>query len=532
MKQVGRLFRLLFDEKFDFFKKNTNRKKAFSSILKYFIVFFATTAICYYAFFRIRLYGINLDEGVLGLIILVTQIIAFFMSLGGIISNLYNSKDSELLMCMPVTHNQIFITKLMVMYVSEFIHNLLYFSPIFISFGLNSNMNSIYYILMPLYLLILPIVPMALAAFVSVPFYKVFSFIKERLALAVITVLVLSGTGIYLYVNLITKIFTNINIVGQQLQVIIKINKWLRDFSSSNYLFTKIATSMNGNMTYITLPILIITSAILMVLSSLLVKLFYYKMAMKNSESRLISHKKSNSRKESALKSLVRKEFYTVFRTPGYIFQYFIYTLLMPLIVFVYDRLLITITVSSVGETMIGGAHVLILSILALLSCTISASAISREGGTYYIMKTSPVSFKKQVLAKVIFNLSIVLIFVFITMIATLIFIDINPFYIIFSTIIVSFLSIGQICWNFDMDLRNPTLDWYDSGEITSISKNTSNSIILSLVVSVVVAYLVFLFARYDIVWYLVTFFAILFAIGRIKLLRARVNYYFRNNEM
>lgn len=532
MSTIYKVFKLLIDEKFDFFKKSTNWKKSISSIIKYLLITITVTIVCYYILFRIKLYGIKLDINCLGLIILTTQIISFFMSLGGVITNLYNSKDNELLMCLPSSCNQIFISKLIVMYVSEFISNLMYFLPIFLSFGFITNMGLIYYLLLPLYLIFLPILPLALAAFVSIPVAKMLNFLKERLYLSVVTVLIICGAGIYLYMTIITKLFVQVNIVGNQIQTLISVNEWLSNFGKANTLYTYVAKSMIGSKTYIVLPIYVVSSITLLLLSMLLVKPYYFKMVTKNNETKLVQNKKSKFKEEGVLPSLIRKEFYMVFRTPGYVFQYFIYTLLMPLIVFVYDKLLISITVSSVGKIMIGGAHILVLSILALLSTTISASAISREGGTYYLMKTTPVAFKKQVLAKIIFNFSIVFLALIITMIFSLSFIDINSFYIVISTIIVCFLSIGQICWNFDMDLRKPTLDWYDSSEISSISKNTVNSIILSLVVSVAVAYLVFLFARIKAVWYIVTLLSILFAIGRIKLLDARVNYYFKHNEV
>lgn len=533
MKSIIKIFRLLIDEKFDFFKNKTNRKKAIYAFIKYIIITIATTTICYYAFDRIKFYGIDFDYGTLGLIILATQIISFVMSLSGLMNTLYNSKDNELLMGMPVSHNQVFIAKLMVTYVSEFISNLMYFMPIFISFGIVTNVTNNYYFLLPLFLMFFPILPMALAAFISVPMNKLINFIKSKLFLCIASVLLLCGFGIYFYMEVIINLFGKVNLFGQQIQTLIKVNEWLDNFEKSNVLFVDIAKAMHGENTFVTLPVIIVMSSTLFYLSTLLVKPFYFKMITKNNETKLETVRlKTNTKKESALKSLIRKEFYTTFRTPGYLFQYFIYALLMPLIVFVYDKLLFSITVSSVGEIMIGGAHILVLSLLALLSCTISASAISREGGTYYLMKTTPVSFKKQVLAKILFNYIIVFLALFVTAITSLIFSNIKPFYIVISTLIVSLLSIGQICWNFDMDLRKPTLDWYDSGEITSINKNTVNSIILSLVVSVAFAYITFLFARIKIIWYVALTIALLFAIGRIKLLKVRVNYYFKHNEV
>ena len=42
----------------------------------------------------------------------------------------------------------------------------------------------------------------------------------------------------------------------------------------------------------------------------------------------------------------------------------------------------------------------------------------------------------------------------------------------------------GHIFLSFDLDLRHPTLDWYDNGEITKVNKNTTKSIIWGLVLA------------------------------------------------
>ena len=76
--------------------------------------------------------------------------------------------------------------------------------------------------------------------------------------------------------------------------------------------------------------------------------------------------------------SLLKKETLCIFRSPTDIFEYFLFTLLMPFIVFTYDQLLTTITVNQAGINMIAGAHVMVVAILAMLSNIVSASAISR----------------------------------------------------------------------------------------------------------------------------------------------------------
>jgi ABC-2 type transport system permease protein len=331
----------------------------------------------------------------------------------------------------------------------------------------------------------------------------------------------------------VTNVAGVINFTGQQVRTVTKINKFVVEFADKVYVYKPIALAMLGVKTYITTPILVAFSGLLLFLSTVLVKPFYFKIAMAQIETGVSAKAQPKKfKKESIMQSLIKKEFLVTFRTPGYIFQYFIFVLLMPFIVLVYDKLLITVTVSRAGKVMICGAHLLVLSILTMLSCSVSASAISREGGNYYIMKTSPVTFKKQTVAKVLFNVIIVFIAVLCTTITSLIFIDMNSMHLIMSSIAAFIASIGMICWNFDMDLRSPSLDWYDSGEITTLSKNTGYSIFIGLIVSFVLSFLVFLFVNLSFIWILLVIMSIAFALYRIQLLNLRINYYFKKNEI
>lgn len=533
MSNTLKLFKLLIDEKLDFFKGKTNRKKSIISIIKYLLIVALTTLACLLLVSKVTSIGIQLNSSMLSIILVFTQIIAFMMSLGTVVSSLYTSKDSELLMCMPATHNQIFVAKLMMIYVKDFVANLLYFLPIFLTYGVLGSSNLIYYLLLPIFLLVLPIIPMMVAAFISIPLMLIIKLLKKNLFVLVTVIVLLCGAAIFVYMDVVTDMVDVINFTGKQVQTVTKVNNFVKDFAQSNFLYMNIANAMLGIKSYITIPILLIFSFSLLLLSMVLVKPFYFKIAMAQIETGVTKSKKPKRFKEdSIMKSLVKKEFLVTFRTPGYIFQYFIFVLLMPFIVLVYDRLLITITVSAAGKVMISGAHLLVLSILTMLSCSVSASGISREGGNYYIMKTSPVTFKKQTVAKIVFNVIIVFIAILFTTVTSLLFVNINPVYLIACSIASFLASIGQICWNFDMDLRSPSLDWYDSGEITTLSKNTAYSIFIGLIISFVLAFLVFLFVNLSFIWGLLIILSACFALYRIHLLNLRINYYFKKNEI
>ena len=204
----------------------------------------------------------------------------------------------------------------------------------------------------------------------------------------------------------------------------------------------------------------------------------------------------------------------------------------MPFVVVVYDNLLLGMAVNQTGVQMINGAHILIVAVFATLSNLYSASAISREGVNFYLMKSSPVSYYKQTLAKLTFNAVFSAGAIILTGIATAFYLDITV--VIFTTLICLFLSLGHMFYSFDKDLKHPTLDWYDSGDISKINKNTTSSIVSGLLLAVLAGVIIMAMASANIgIWAFVILLvlSIIFCLYRTYVLILRVFYQYERLE-
>jgi len=182
---------------------------------------------------------------------------------------------------------------------------------------------------------------------------------------------------------------------------------------------------------------------------------------------------------------------------------------------------------------MIYASHVLIMMLVALMGSVVSSTSISRMGGCFYIMKSSPVSFYKQVKSRVFFNYILTSISIISTTIISLIFSNISWWVILLSGAIVLLMSLGHICHSFDIDLRSPILDWYDTSEITSIGSNTRKSIGYVVVLSAL-SFMVILFSSNSVLagFILLLILSILYAVNRMYLLYIRTKYYFELMEI
>ena len=80
--------------------------------------------------------------------------------------------------------------------------------------------------------------------------------------------------------------------------------------------------------------------AVLFYLTILVIKPLYFKVAMSSLEKTAKEVDKPKEFKHSKpFVSLIKKEMLSIFRSPSEIFEYFLFTLLMPFIVFSYDKL-------------------------------------------------------------------------------------------------------------------------------------------------------------------------------------------------
>lgn len=535
MSRIKKAFKFQIDNKFNLFKSH-NLKAVLANVVLRLLIFTVIVFGIYMAFSRMfTMLGLQVNTSFLTLALVGCQAISFVFGIANIITTLYLSKDNELLMVLPITFNEIFVSKILVLYVSDLLFSITYLFPVFVALGILGQLSTTYYLTMLLLMPILPIFPIALASVLSIPVMLVVRFLKKHLLLSVIVLLSIVACVFVGYMQLITNISGAFNIAEQQIESGLKINRRIFELGKAIFGYYHLAESLY-NFAFIYRALLFFIGALLLFCACfLLIRPFYFRIATMSTENTTtVSNKEKSFKQRTPFQSLLINEIRSVFRSPGYLFQYFLFPLFMPLIVYTYDKLLISIVVNQAGKNMIIGSHVLVLSIIALMSNTISSTAISREGGTFYIAKCTPISFYVQVKAKIAFNAIFTLGAIFVTTIITLCFTDYNTATVILTGICVCVMSLGHICHSFDLDLTNPVLDWYDNSEITSISKSTTVCIVYALLLSVLSCLIIILAssAGLYVAFGILFVFSALYCLARIHLLAVRTKYYYEKMEI
>ena len=536
MSQVLKLLRLQIDNKYDFFK--SNKRKTFKSfggyaviaVLLYIGVFYLARQIISYL-------TLNINREFLTILFASLQGVALIFGIASVLNHLYMSKDNELLIVFPVTFNQLYLSKILILYISELIFNLVYITPIFLAIGtigLNAGSISwVYFLSVFIMIPILPIIPLAVAVIISIPSMYVIKFFRKRQLLASIVIISLVVVGFYLYMKIVPTITGAFNIADKQLENGFKIKAAIKRIGSNIPLYFWLSNGLFtvGNLYYD--AIWLLGSLVLFVICTILIKPFFRSIVLSYNEATQIKGRKKEFKTRSVFSELLITQFRLLLRSPSYVFEYLLFPILMPIFTIAYDKLLFPIAVNEMGKALIVASHLLVVAIIAFISNAVSSTAISRDGGMVYFVKSSPVSFYKQTFVKILFNIIINFSAILLTTILCLIVKIADPTVIILTGLVVFIFSIGHICQSFDWDLRNPLLKWYDSSEVTTLSKNTTKCVVLGIGISFILfAIMAVMYHNLVVGFFINLFIGIIYSLSRIYLLYYRIEYYYNEMEI
>ena len=534
MRSTLNLLRLQIDNHTDLLKTASPRKMGVAAI-KIILALVAITAALAYAFTHIFILGFAINAELIALVLLVVQALTLVFAVAHIISTLYLSRDNELLICLPVTANEFFVSKVLLVYFKELTFDALLCIPLFICLGIFGGLGASFYLAVPLYILLLPVLPIIIASFISIPVMRIMSFLKRHATLAIVVLLALVASILFAYISLIASIAGSFNIAQQQLQLVASVNEAVRTIGSHIIIYYQLAQAMFSFAAWYYIPLFIVLCALLSVLTVMIIRPFYFKLAMPQLENRISGRGRAKSRfsYSSPFVSLIKKEMLCIFRSPSEVFQYFLFTLLMPFIVFSYDRLLMTISVNQAGVNMIAGSHAMIVAILAMLSNISSASAISRDGATFHTSKIVPVSYFTQIFAKLTFNAIFTLGAVLLT--AVISSFSYPVWQIVLGSVAVSFAAVGHIALCLEMDIRHPSASMQGDEESSTTSKSTPRALISGLFLGFAMGLFLILMSSASnavIPYVLLIAFSLIFALWRIWNLILRIQLAYDKIEM
>ena len=473
MKKLLSLIRACFKDNMSIFKIKSKNKN--SKYLPFILTLVLMISFYNYSELLIEpLIEVHLEYVVITLFVVGTCVMTFMEGIYKSSGILFNCKDDDLLLSLPIKKSTVLFVRLLKFYVFELLFNSLFLIPALISYAVHVNPGIMYYIASLFGILLLPIIPIVLSTIMGIFISFVSSLAKNKNIMQTIFTFILCGV-IYVISFRMNGFVENLAENAKSINdLIIKI-----------YYPAGLFINMIINFKFIDLIKFILVNVLPLVILVLTFKNMYFSInsslksvKKKSGHSKDTNYKIVTSSKRSAF---IKKEIKKLINTPVYILNS-CFGLVLYLGIIIYAVINIDDVIS---KFQMGGANIpfdlysiVPLAILGLVIFTsllssLTCSMISLEGKSFNILKSLPIKPIEIIMYKVytvlVVEIPIILIGVIISIIKFKIGIVPSLLLIVASCVFPFISGIFGIIVN----IKYPKLDAKDDTEVVKQSMSS-----------------------------------------------------------
>lgn len=488
MNQLAILTKREFKQQFELYQiKNKKYHNFLGNILSIIIVLclLAAFTLTFYAFVKgyqdIKMNGVSTlkerQHEVLTIAYLIVIVIGVVNGMTKITKSFMLDESMKILVKLPVSAQTIFWSKFIVLYIHEILFSLLTILPINITFAIVVHPNFWFWIMTILVCLLLPLVELIFASILAMPFARIVNFLKSRYLLTAILFILGISLFFVVYIKFVSVFklwFETGSIESIFNQKTIDLISNIAKYAYPANLFAHTALMDNG---IISLFLIILLSAVFFGITYLIIKFLFTNVLKYGTKPLRGIKKKTKIKQSSPFFALLKKEFVTIWRSPNYLFQYFVMAFIMPIMTFSCLLIFTEFIERLIGDNWNVELCVFVISMFSVLTNVFCATNISREGKMFNLSKRLPYSYQKQLFIKVCFCCIISYISVFISLLVISIsgYINLLEFFLI---LIAMFLLVtGEVLIATRKDLNHPSFDQLENGEVNK--ENTTVSFII-----------------------------------------------------
>lgn len=436
------------------------------------------------------------------IITLLTMGIETIVATSTVVKNLYMNGDNELLLRFPVNGAEILIAKSIYCALHNFVVCVLFTLPFYVVFGVVTDAVVGYYFAALGMIIFSTMFPFFVANLIAIPVMRAVNAVKNQFLLILIFVILVICGCFVLYMEALSGILTylsdnNANLFGDPV-----IREKLINFAAHAYPFNWYAYVLNGKVAGgltakdlgLSFLWIFLIDVVLGVGAYFVTTKFYYGTILKGIETEKVTFQKKNqkNRKRSIFGTLLNREFFLIFRSFNYSFQYFAMACAAPVMVYYCNDIAASMGKKSVGASIVPGLTLLVIIIFVTIVVSFASTSISREGNVFYHTKVIPVSYTNQILVKLFLYALVGTISVALSCIVVgatfgsekggnlLSAMDVGAIFGISEMVVLA-----QTCLSMWADIKSPTFNVSGDGELVSANKNVALALFTGIITAV-----------------------------------------------
>ena len=485
-------------------KKKDKAMKVMNAIFGFVLYAMLVAGIYFFTNMFVKRAGLSL-EYFLSIANMVTIGISTIVAVSTVVKNLYMNGDNELLFRFPVSGTEILIAKSIYCALHNFLVTMLLTLPFHIVAGVIAEASVGYYFGSIAMIVFQSFLPFFIANLVAIPVMKFVNIIKNQFLLVLIMIIIMICGCFVLYMNALSSVLDYLSDNRVNLFDDPTIRQNIENFARNSYPINFYADVLTGgNLTgqhpALCFLYLLLINAAFGVSAFFTTTKCYYGTILRGIESEKESlvklHKKNKVR--SVFGTLLNREFFLIFRSFNYSFQYLAMACAAPVMVYYCNALASAMGKKSVGTTIVPGLTLLVIIIFVTIIVSFASTSISREGNVFYHTKIIPVSYTNQILTKlflygIVGTASVVLCCItvaaaFATEAGGNL---LTPLDVGMTFLICELVVLAETCLSIWADIKSPTFNVSGDGELVSANKNVA----LALFVGIFTAILYGVFA-------------------------------------
>ncbi|MDR2267188.1 MAG: hypothetical protein LBE09_06370, partial [Christensenellaceae bacterium] len=418
------------------------------------------------------------------------------------VKNLYYDGDNELLLRFPVDGRQIFMAKAITTYITSLTVALFFVYPMFVFYGIFTHATVSHFVNSLVILPLITLLPFFIACLIALPVINMTNSIKNRFALLLALMIIIVVIGFACYMFLLKGVLEYAQNKSPGLLTDDMRNQ-IRTITAQAFPFNLFANVLYNEFVWQSLLIILALVIAFGALAYWVSKKTVYPIVLKSIERESEAFEiKTEDKVRKPFTSLLRKEYLMIFRSLNYSFQYLSMAITAPVMVFFCNDLASSIGDTTVGGRVIPGLTLLVVVIFITIIVSFASTAISREGQTFYLTKIIPISYRYQILVKLIMYFVVATASTLVSCIIVWIAfggekygnnVQMSDIFSIFA--IAEMLIIALSCLAINSDLKSPSFEVSKSGELVEANKNASVNMLVGCILAVLYGIITMIFS-------------------------------------
>ena len=490
MKKLISLIRACMTEDMKLLKINTKKQgKIYSLLFPIIIAIILIFSIGSYAERIIEALSlVRLEYILLSIFVFFTFILTLVEGIYKSSNLLFNCKDDNLLLSLPIKKSTVLFIRIFKFYVFELMYNSLFLFPALAVYAMHVEVGVSYYLVCIIGLLLLPIIPIIISCFIgAIISFSSSKFKKKNIAQIAITTVFL---GLVLYLS-----FNLENIIQNLGDNALNVNTYITKIYYPAKLFINLIIDFNLKDLFI----FILINIAVFIVTIITLGNIYFKI---NSRAKMVNSKTKNKnykiKTSLPIFSLIKKELNRFINSPVFVtnaaFGLVMYLIGCGLACIKQDYIIDKITSQGLSvsiEQINYNMPVILFGFIcfASLMSSITSSMISLEGKSINILKSMPISPFKIVISKVLTAVLIMIPFIFVGDIFVCIKYRFSIVQILIIYILSIILPIISETLGIIINLKYPKMDAKTDTEVVKQSMSSMISVFLGIILTAITIY-------------------------------------------